>query len=93
MTATKPGSWTHLNLYEYFYALTKPLLLLGDCHKAWLIDLGLAVDLEAQDPATIKVAGTMNYMPPEALRNSLSTAWDMWALGTILYEVNLTPKP
>ena len=73
-------------------------LLLGDCHKAWLIDLGLAVDLEAQDPATIKVAGTMNYMPPEALRNveptsRLSTAWDMWALGTILYEVNLAPKP
>lgn len=63
-------------------------ILLGDGNKAWLIDLGLAVDLEAQDVGSIQIAGTMGYMPPESRDGShtLSTAWDMWALGTILYE-------
>jgi serine/threonine protein kinase len=63
-------------------------ILLGDGNKAWLIDLGLAVDLEAQDVGSIQTAGTMGYMPPESRDGShtLSTAWDMWALGTILYE-------
>lgn len=34
------------------------------------------------------MTGTMGYMPPEAVdRAELSTAQDMWALGTILYEI------
>jgi len=63
-------------------------ILLGQGNKAWLIDLGLAVDLDAQDAGSIEMAGTIGYMPPEAQASgSLSTVWDMWALGTILYEM------
>jgi serine/threonine protein kinase len=67
-------------------------ILLGEGSKAWLIDLGLAVDMDAQDAGGIEVAGTIGYMPPEAQGTGsggphLSAAWDMWALGTILYEM------
>jgi len=66
-------------------------ILLGQDNRAWLIDLGLAVDLNAKPLAkhlggTIQTAGTIGYMPPEARGGALSTAFDMWALGTIIYE-------
>jgi aurora kinase len=67
--------------------LTPRNILVGEGSKAWVIDLGLAVDLEVQDVGQIPLAGTMGYMPPEAQRpGALSSALDLWALGTVLYE-------
>mmetsp|Transcript_36826 Transcript_36826/g.54024 ORF Transcript_36826/g.54024 Transcript_36826/m.54024 type:complete len:676 (+) Transcript_36826:231-2258(+) len=62
-------------------------IMLDHANRAWLIDLGLAVDLDAKHLGTIESAGSLGYMPPEAQRAApLATPLDMWALGTILYE-------
>ena len=61
--------------------------------RAWVIDLGLAVDLEAEEEegnggeGAVGMAGTLGYMPPESLRGQAAGfSGDMWALGTVMYE-------
>ena len=61
--------------------------------RAWLIDLGLAVDLGVEEEegkggeGAVGMAGTLGYMPPESLRGQAAgSSGDMWALGTVMYE-------
>jgi serine/threonine protein kinase len=64
-----------------------PRNILIQGRKAWLIDLGLAVDLKVADAETVKSAGTLGYMAPEALRGAkVHVSGDMWALGIVIYE-------
>mmetsp|Transcript_7800 Transcript_7800/g.12409 ORF Transcript_7800/g.12409 Transcript_7800/m.12409 type:complete len:559 (+) Transcript_7800:39-1715(+) len=62
-------------------------VLVGAQNKAYLIDLGLAVDLSESTPSA-NVVGTLGYVSPEAMRGEGSgLPGDVWALGCILYEM------
>ncbi|MGK7946528.1 MAG: bifunctional serine/threonine-protein kinase/formylglycine-generating enzyme family protein [Microcystaceae cyanobacterium] len=57
--------------------------------KQWkLSDFGLIRQLNSQTHIeTTNVGGTIAYMPPEAFKGEISSAWDMWSLGIMLVEI------
>jgi hypothetical protein len=51
-----------------------------------LLDFGLA--MLADDDASVVIAGTARYLPPEAFGGAIpSPAFDLWALATVLREI------
>lgn len=69
-----------------------------------LIDFGIAVESPPDAPAQFSenVVGTVNYMPPEALRNVIepqgerencTAKSDVWSLGCILYQMVFGRSP
>ena len=59
--------------------------------RVHVIDLGLAIDLSDPLDSSMQassVVGTQGYMPPESWIGRPATfAYDMWALGVMLYEM------
>eukprot|EP00291_Cryptomonas_curvata_P004424 CAMPEP_0172182786 /NCGR_PEP_ID=MMETSP1050-20130122/18597_1 /TAXON_ID=233186 /ORGANISM="Cryptomonas curvata, Strain CCAP979/52" /LENGTH=474 /DNA_ID=CAMNT_0012856279 /DNA_START=74 /DNA_END=1495 /DNA_ORIENTATION=- len=75
--------------------LTPRNIMVKPSGHALVIDLGLAVDLAAEDGdapgkplgSPVGAVGTMGYIPPESMRNEkITTAVDMWSVGVVLYE-------
>uniref|UniRef100_A0A7S0EAX6 Protein kinase domain-containing protein n=1 Tax=Hanusia phi TaxID=3032 RepID=A0A7S0EAX6_9CRYP len=69
-------------------------VLLATSGRAYVIDLGLAVDMSDQGDTAIAheqaAAGTIGYLPPEVLKeqeDAIDFAMDIWALGITLYEM------
>ncbi len=57
-----------------------------------LTDFGLATD--TRDGASTVAGGTVSYMAPELLRGGRSSVGsDLWALGTVMYEIVFGEKP
>jgi peptidyl-prolyl cis-trans isomerase B (cyclophilin B) len=55
--------------------------------QTWKIgDFGLVrqINSQASHDSTADLAGTPMYVPPEAFRGQVSTAWDMWSLGVMI---------
>lgn len=75
-----PEHWVHRDV--------KPANILW-CEGRWkLADLGLMRELGPRGDLTAAttVMGTPAYAPPEAFRNYVTPAWDMWSLGVVLVE-------
>jgi eukaryotic-like serine/threonine-protein kinase len=70
-----------------------------------VVDFGLARRLQQQDMTALtrsetvfenagSIAGTLPYLPPEALRGAeVDTRGDIWALGVMLYEMAAGRRP
>jgi WD40 repeat protein len=72
-------------------------ILLDDCGEPHITDFGLAKLIEQDSSLTHSgmIMGTPSYMSPEQAEGAsaeLTTASDLWSLGTILYEL-LTGQP
>ena len=68
--------------------------LVGGISDLKLIDFGIALHVTKSDETTSvsisSAMGTINYMPPEALRpgeRKVGRPSDIWALGSILYKL------
>lgn len=60
------------------------ILRVGDKWK--ISDFGLVRSVQNNSTKTTTMMGSMGYAPPEAYEGKISSAWDMWSLGIIIYE-------
>ncbi len=68
-------------------------IMVGPHGRVYLVDWGVALDIEAGKRARQAMAGTLQYMAPEAARHDfIDEGVDVFGLGAVLYEV-LTGKP
>ena len=59
-----------------------------------LADFGLIRTLNNKSHTqTVHNSGTIIYMPPEAFRGDISSAWDLWSLGIMLIEMTTNQLP
>ncbi len=59
-----------------------------------LADFGLIRTLNNKSHTqTVHNTGTIIYMPPEAFRGDISSAWDLWSLGIMLIEMTTNQLP
>ncbi len=59
-----------------------------------LADFGLIRTLNNKSHTqTVHNSGTIIYMPPEAFKGDISSAWDMWSLGIMLIEMTTNQFP
>ncbi|TRV44190.1 MAG: serine/threonine protein kinase, partial [Microcystis panniformis Mp_MB_F_20051200_S9] len=59
-----------------------------------LADFGLIRTLNNKSHTqTVHNSGTITYMPPEAFRGDISSAWDLWSLGIMLIEMTTNQLP
>uniref|UniRef100_A0A6U6BS37 Protein kinase domain-containing protein n=1 Tax=Guillardia theta TaxID=55529 RepID=A0A6U6BS37_GUITH len=85
----------HMHSMSIIHRDIKPRnVLLATSGRAYVIDLGLAVDLSDQSDTAVAheqtAAGTIGYLPPEVLQEeeeAINFAMDIWALGITLYEM------
>ena len=56
-----------------------------DTPELKIIDFGLSQKLKQQEFFSDTYLGTLIYMPPEGLDGILSTNWDIWSLGILLF--------
>ena len=56
-----------------------------DTPELKIIDFGLSQKLKQQEFFSDTYLGTLIYMPPEGLDGILSTNWDIWSLGIMLF--------
>jgi eukaryotic-like serine/threonine-protein kinase len=70
-------------------------ILIDEAGEPHVADFGLSTRLNAAGSAAGgPVAGSIPWMPPEAVRgDALTTAVDIWALGVILYELLTGLRP
>jgi len=69
-------------------------VLVTEADRAYLIDLGLAVDLSSEDDLEASkgmgIVGTLGYVAPEVAKEQGmcpgATPQDMWAMGVLCYE-------
>jgi len=62
------------------------LLVGGDVARATLIDFGLARSENDELTRTGAIVGTPTHMAPEQIRNEISPAVDVFALGCVIYQ-------
>ncbi|CCW34472.1 protein kinase family protein [Chthonomonas calidirosea] len=76
----RPEHWVHRDV--------KPANILWSEGRWKLADLGLMRELGPRGDMTTAttVMGTPAYAPPEAFRNYVTPAWDIWSLGVVLVE-------
>jgi serine/threonine protein kinase len=59
-----------------------------------LADFGLIRTLNNKSHTqTVSNSGTIIYMPPEAFKGDISSAWDMWSLGIMLIKMTTNQFP
>ncbi|MFN6209276.1 MAG: SUMF1/EgtB/PvdO family nonheme iron enzyme [Microcystis sp.] len=59
-----------------------------------LADFGLIRTLNNKSHTqTVHNTGTIIYMPPEAFRGDISSAWDLWSLGIMLIQMTTNQLP
>ncbi|MCA2616370.1 MAG: SUMF1/EgtB/PvdO family nonheme iron enzyme [Microcystis sp. M25BS1] len=59
-----------------------------------LADFGLIRTLNNKSHTqTVHNSGTIIYMPPEAFRGDISSAWDLWSLGIMLIQMTTNQFP
>jgi formylglycine-generating enzyme required for sulfatase activity len=59
-----------------------------------LADFGLIRTLNNKSHTqTVHNSGTIIYMPPEAFKGDISSAWDLWSLGIMLIEMTTKQLP
>jgi serine/threonine protein kinase len=52
-----------------------------------LSDFGLVRAMQNTATKTTTIMGSSGYAPPEAYQGKISSAWDIWSLGVLIYEV------
>ncbi|WP_017293543.1 protein kinase domain-containing protein [Geminocystis herdmanii] len=60
------------------------ILRVGDKWK--ISDFGLVRSVQNNSTKTTTLMGSMGYAPPEAYEGKISSAWDIWSLGVVIYE-------
>ncbi|WP_017295660.1 serine/threonine-protein kinase [Geminocystis herdmanii] len=60
------------------------ILKVGDKWK--ISDFGLVRSVQNNSTKTTTLMGSMGYAPPEAYEGKISSAWDMWSFGVVIYE-------
>jgi serine/threonine protein kinase len=60
------------------------ILRVGDKWK--ISDFGLVRSVQNNSTKTTTLMGSMGYAPPEAYEGKISSGWDIWSLGIIIYE-------
>jgi serine/threonine protein kinase len=56
-------------------------------HSPVIVDLGLAIDLTISSPPADGIAGTLYFMPPEAMRGEISLGFDAYSLGVTAFSI------
>ncbi|TRV03175.1 MAG: serine/threonine protein kinase [Microcystis wesenbergii Mw_MB_S_20031200_S109] len=68
------------------------ILMVNQQYK--LADFGLIRTLNNKSHTqTVHNSGTIIYMPPEAFKGDISSAWDLWSLGIMLIEMTTNQLP
>jgi serine/threonine-protein kinase len=64
-------------------------VVLGDRGEVYVIDWGIARELDVPESPHAPIVGTIGYMPPEQTLGApdLDTRADVYALGCVLYEI------
>ena len=85
---------SHMHKYGYFHRDMKPENLLINDSKVKIADFGLAREIRSIPPYTEYVS-TRYYRAPECLLKSsnYNSPVDIWAVGCIMAEMYLHPKP
>ena len=85
---------SHMHKYGYFHRDMKPENLLINDSKVKIADFGLASEIRSIPPYTEYVS-TRYYRAPECLLKSsnYNSPVDIWAVGCIMAEMYLHPKP
>jgi serine/threonine protein kinase len=73
-------------------------IIVDDNDHAWLLDFGIALDLDKTQQLTItdEAVGTPIYMAPEQARNlrdEIGPRSDVWGIGVVLYEAVCAAPP
>ena len=59
----------------------------GDVNNIKITDFGLSIDVSGPDADARQIAGTPDYMSPEAINyDKLTDKSDMWSVGIIIYR-------
>ena len=94
ITAQVAQGLNYLHRQNKVHRDLKPGNILKVNQQYKLADFGLIRTLNNKSHTqTVHNTGTIIYMPPEAFRGDISSAWDLWSLGIMLIEMTTNQLP
>ena len=94
ITAQVAQGLNYLHRQNKVHRDLKPGNILKVNQQYKLADFGLIRTLNNKSHTqTVHNSGTIIYMPPEAFRGDISSAWDLWSLGIMLIEMTTNQLP
>jgi formylglycine-generating enzyme required for sulfatase activity/tRNA A-37 threonylcarbamoyl transferase component Bud32 len=94
ITAQVAQGLNYLHRQNKVHRDLKPGNILKVNQQYKLADFGLIRTLNNKSHTqTVNPKGTIIYMPPEAFRGDISSAWDLWSLGIMLIQMTTNQLP
>ncbi|MCA2890856.1 MAG: SUMF1/EgtB/PvdO family nonheme iron enzyme [Microcystis sp. M045S1] len=94
ITAQVAQGLNYLHRQNKVHRDLKPGNILKVNQQYKLADFGLIRTLNNKSHTqTVHNTGTIIYMPPEAFRGDISSAWDLWSLGIMLIQMTTNQLP
>ncbi len=94
ITAQVAQGLNYLHRQNKVHRDLKPGNILKVNQQYKLADFGLIRTLNNKSHTqTVHNSGTIIYMPPEAFRGDISSAWDLWSLGIMLIQMTTNQLP
>ncbi|MBD2624348.1 SUMF1/EgtB/PvdO family nonheme iron enzyme [Microcystis flos-aquae FACHB-1344] len=94
ITAQVAQGLNYLHRQNKVHRDLKPGNILKVNQQYKLADFGLIRTLNNKSHTqTVHNTGTIIYMPPEAFRGDISSAWDLWSLGIMLIQMTTNQFP